>query len=36
MIATLANLFNDSRETISGRVIAVYALLLAFNAAAWL
>ena len=36
MIATLANLFNDSRENIRGKVIAVYALLLVFNAAAWL
>jgi nickel/cobalt transporter (NiCoT) family protein len=36
MIATLASLFNDRQENIRGRVIAVYALLLAFNAAAWL
>jgi high-affinity nickel-transport protein len=36
MIVTLANLFNDSRENIRGKVIAVYALLFIFNAAAWL
>src|ERR1700734_3286215 len=36
MIAAVANLFNDRRESIRGRVIAVYALLLVFNAAAWL
>ena len=36
MIATIANLFDDSREDIRGKVIAVYVLLLIFNAAAWL
>jgi high-affinity nickel-transport protein len=36
MIAAVANLFNDKHENIRGRVIAVYALLLVFNAAAWL
>src|SRR6202046_5069342 len=36
MIAAVANLFNDKRENIRGKVIAVYALLLVFNAAAWL
>ena len=36
MIATVANLFNDSRENIRGKVIAVYVLLFIFNAAAWL
>src|ERR1700723_4354473 len=36
MIAAVANLFNDKQENIRGKVIAVYALLLVFNAAAWL
>src|ERR1700677_1834275 len=36
MIAAVANLFNDKHENIRGRVIAVYALLLVFIAAAWL
>src|ERR1700728_1624739 len=36
MIAAVANLFNDKHENIRGRVIAVYALLLVFNGAAWL
>src|SRR5436305_11537537 len=36
MIVAFANLFNDKQETIRGRVIAVYALLFALNAAAWL
>src|SRR5271169_4687562 len=36
MIVTLANLFNDKQENIRGKVIAVYALLLVANAAAWL
>src|SRR6202789_3853694 len=36
MIAAVANLFNDKHENIRGRVIALYALLLVFNAAAWL
>jgi nickel/cobalt transporter (NiCoT) family protein len=36
MIFALANLFNDKQESIRGRVIAVYALLLVLNAAAWL
>ena len=36
MIVTIANLFNDSRENIRGKVIAVYVLLFIFNAAAWL
>jgi nickel/cobalt transporter (NiCoT) family protein len=36
MIATLANLFNDKQETIRGKVIAVYVLLLVVNTAAWL
>src|ERR1700721_2882590 len=36
MIAAVANLFNDKQASIRGRVIAIYALLLVFNAAAWL
>jgi nickel/cobalt transporter (NiCoT) family protein len=36
MIVTAANLFNDSRENIRGKVIAVYVLLFILNAAAWL
>jgi high-affinity nickel-transport protein len=36
MIVTVANLFDDSRANIRGKVIAVYVLLLIFNAAAWL
>ena len=36
MIVTLANLFNDSRENIRGKVIAVYVLLFVFNVAAWM
>src|ERR1700692_3299520 len=36
MIATLTNLFNDKQETIRGKVIAVYVLLLVVNTAAWL
>jgi high-affinity nickel-transport protein len=36
MIVTVANLFDDSRGNIRGKVIAVYVLLLIFNAAAWL
>src|ERR1700728_4651616 len=36
MSVTIANLFNDSRENIRGKVIAVYVLLFIFNAAAWL
>ena len=36
MMVSVANLFNDSRQNIRGRVTAVYILLLFFNAAAWL
>jgi nickel/cobalt transporter (NiCoT) family protein len=36
MIVTIANLFNDSRENVRGKVIGVYVLLFIFNAAAWL
>ncbi len=36
MSATIANLLNDKRGNIRGKVFAVYALLLTFNAAAWL
>jgi nickel/cobalt transporter (NiCoT) family protein len=36
MIVTLANLFNDSRENIRAKVIAVTVLLFIVNAAAWL
>src|SRR5271163_3574187 len=36
MSVTIANLFNDSRENIRGKVIAVAVLLFIFNAAAWL
>src|ERR1700735_219264 len=36
MIAAVANLFNDKQENIRGRVNAIYALLLVFNAAAGL
>ena len=36
MIVTLANLFDDSRGNIRGKVIAVYVLLFIFNVAAWL
>src|ERR1700677_1721962 len=36
MIVTLANLFNDSRENIRAKVIAVTVLLFIVNGAAWL
>ncbi len=36
MSVTIANLFNDKQEHIRGKIIAVYALLFTFNAAAWL
>jgi len=36
MSVTVANLFNDKQENIRAKVIAIYALLLVFNAAAWL
>ncbi len=36
MIVSVANLFNDSRQNIRGKVVAVYTLLIVFNAAAWL
>ncbi len=36
MIATIANLFNDKQDTVRGKVIAVYLLLIVSNAAAWL
>ena len=36
MFVSVANLFNDSRQNIRGKVIAVYALLFIVNAAAWL
>jgi nickel/cobalt transporter (NiCoT) family protein len=36
MSVTVANLFNDKQENIRGKVIAVYALLFVFSAAAWL
>jgi high-affinity nickel-transport protein len=36
MIVAIANLFNDGRENIRAKVIAIYALLLISNAAAWL
>jgi len=36
MRVTVANLFNDKQENIRGKVIALYALLLVFNLAAWL
>jgi nickel/cobalt transporter (NiCoT) family protein len=36
MSVTLANLFNDSRENIRTKVVGVYLLLFAANAAAWL
>ena len=36
MIVTLANLFNDKKENIRGKVVALYVLLFVFNAAAWL
>jgi high-affinity nickel-transport protein len=36
MTITVANLFNDRRENIRGKVVAVYLLLFVLNAAAWL
>ena len=36
MIVTLANLFNDKKDNIRGKLIALYVLLFVFNAAAWL
>src|ERR1700734_4304535 len=36
MIAAVANLFNDRRENILGKVFAVYILLFVVNAAAWM
>jgi high-affinity nickel-transport protein len=36
MSVTVANLFNDKRENIRSKVIAVYALLFIFNAVSWL
>jgi high-affinity nickel-transport protein len=36
MIVSVANLFNDSRQNIRGKVVALYTLLIIFNAAAWL
>ena len=35
MSVSLSNLFNDEQENIRGKVIGVYALLFAFNIAAW-
>jgi high-affinity nickel-transport protein len=36
MSVSLSDLFNDERENIRGKVIGVYALLFAFNIAAWI